>query len=60
MPDGELVRTLEGPSESIVWIQWHPRGDVIIAGSDDNLIWMWNAKTNAKNDKNANTMQVLI
>ncbi|KAJ3093068.1 hypothetical protein HK102_010973 [Quaeritorhiza haematococci] len=37
---GQHVITLEGPSE-VVWIRWHPRGAVLLAGSSDGTIWMW-------------------
>ncbi|KAL2911525.1 60S ribosomal subunit assembly or modification protein [Polyrhizophydium stewartii] len=37
---GKLVQTLEGPSE-ITWIDWHPKGNVILAGSEDGSVWMW-------------------
>jgi WD40 repeat protein len=36
------LHVLDGPSESIEWIQWHPRGDIILAGSTDFSAWMWN------------------
>lgn len=25
------------------WIRWHPRGHLILAGSEDSTVWMWNA-----------------
>ena len=25
------------------WIKWHPRGNVLLAGSSDGTCWMWNA-----------------
>lgn len=25
------------------WIMWHPKGNLILAGSEDSSIWMWNA-----------------
>ena len=25
------------------WLAWHPRGDVLLAGSEDFTAWMWNA-----------------
>lgn len=25
------------------WIRWHPRGHVVLAGSEDCSLWMWNA-----------------
>jgi WD40 repeat protein len=29
------------------WLKWHPRGHLIIAGSEDCNVWMWNADHNA-------------
>ncbi|KAL3843314.1 hypothetical protein ACJIZ3_000717 [Penstemon smallii] len=42
---GELRCTLEGPSgnNGIEWVRWHPRGHLILAGSEDSSVWMWNA-----------------
>lgn len=37
---GNLVSTLEGPDE-ITWIDWHPRGNVLIAGAVDGSVYMW-------------------
>ncbi|RKO87112.1 WD40-repeat-containing domain protein [Blyttiomyces helicus] len=37
---GEHVTTLVGPAE-INWIDWHPKGNVLIAGSEDSSVWMW-------------------
>ncbi|KAI9205088.1 WD40-repeat-containing domain protein [Polychytrium aggregatum] len=37
---GELVVTLDGPTE-VSWLDWHPRGPVLLAGSADGTIWMW-------------------
>ena len=39
------LHVLDGPSESIEWIAWHPRGDIILAGSSDYTAWMWNGQT---------------
>ena len=39
---GACRRTLEGPDEGIIWLQWHPRGSVLVAGSEDFTAWMWN------------------
>lgn len=25
------------------WVKWHPKGHLILAGSDDSTVWMWNA-----------------
>eukprot|EP00898_Chlorokybus_atmophyticus_P007908 jgi/Chlat1/8118/Chrsp75S07571 len=40
--DGEGVKQLEGPAGGIEWLQWHPRGNVLLAGSEDFSAWMWN------------------
>ncbi|KND05172.1 uncharacterized protein SPPG_00839 [Spizellomyces punctatus DAOM BR117] len=37
---GELVVTLDGPTE-ITWLNWHPRGNVLLAGTEDGTMWMW-------------------
>ena len=29
------------------WLRWHPRGHVVLAGSEDFTSWMWNADTGA-------------
>ena len=42
---GRLVHNLEGPGEAVEWVSWHPRGNVILAGSEDFTAWMWNAQT---------------
>lgn len=31
----------------IQWVRWHPRGHVVLAGSDDFTVWMWNADQSA-------------
>ena len=37
----EFITTLEGPDE-IVWLDWHPKGDnVLAAGASDSTVWMW-------------------
>ncbi|KAJ3189211.1 hypothetical protein HDU85_002836 [Gaertneriomyces sp. JEL0708] len=38
--NGQHVATLDGPSE-ITWLNWHPRGNVLLAGSEDATLWMW-------------------
>lgn len=43
---GELVQTLEGPSGGIPWLQWHPRGNALLAGSEDCSTWLWLAPLN--------------
>ena len=39
------LHVLDGPSESIEWLSWHPRGDIVLAGSSDFTAWMWNGQT---------------
>ncbi|KAJ3325147.1 hypothetical protein HDV06_004904 [Boothiomyces sp. JEL0866] len=34
------VTAVEGPSE-VTWLKWHPRGNILLAGSDDGTVWMW-------------------
>ncbi len=29
------------------WIEWHPQGNVILAGSKDSSCWMWNGDNGA-------------
>jgi WD40 repeat protein len=41
---GSTICGLEGPSE-VSWLSWHPRGSIVVAGSEDGTIWMWNAQT---------------
>ncbi|KAJ1551486.1 hypothetical protein HK096_010207 [Nowakowskiella sp. JEL0078] len=36
----EIVASLDGPNE-VIWIDWHPRGPVLLAGAKDGSIWMW-------------------
>ena len=43
---GEVRRTLEGPGD-VEWLRWHPKGNVVLAGSQDGTIWMWLALTGA-------------
>jgi len=45
--DGSCVQSLEGPSEGIEWLDWHPKGTVLLAGSQDFTVWMWNATSGA-------------
>lgn len=37
---GALVRTLEAGSD-VNWLNWHPKGNVVLAGSADQSAWMW-------------------
>ncbi|KAK4057440.1 60S ribosomal subunit assembly or modification protein [Microbotryomycetes sp. JL221] len=47
----EFVTNLEGPDE-VNWIDWHPKGHVLLAGGADGTVWLWNLPT-------GNTMHVL-
>jgi WD40 repeat protein len=38
---GTLLHTLDGPSSDVEWVAWHPKGDVVLAGSTDCTAWMW-------------------
>uniref|UniRef100_A0A5B6Z278 Putative angio-associated migratory cell protein n=1 Tax=Davidia involucrata TaxID=16924 RepID=A0A5B6Z278_DAVIN len=44
---GNLKCTLEGPGGGIEWVRWHPRGHLVLAGSEDSAVWMWNADKSA-------------
>ncbi|GAA6043090.1 hypothetical protein JCM8097_008419 [Rhodosporidiobolus ruineniae] len=37
----ELAVALEGPDE-VNWIDWHPKGNVLLAGGADGTVWVWN------------------
>ena len=44
---GNKKATLEGPVEGVEFVRWHPRGPVVLAGSEDFSAWMWNATSGA-------------
>lgn len=33
--------------ETAQWLRWHPRGHLVLAGSEDSTVWLWNADKNA-------------
>ena len=37
---------LEGPDE-LVWMEWHPAGPVLLAGSNDGTVWLWHVPSMA-------------
>lgn len=37
----EFITVLEAGSE-VMWLQFHPKGHVMIAGTSDSTVWMWN------------------
>lgn len=41
---GQLSCALSSSSE-IMWIDWHPRGNVLLAGTEDGTCWMWTIPT---------------
>lgn len=43
---GVLQHTLEGPSGGINWLTWHPKGNALLAGSEDCSVWLWMASAN--------------
>ncbi|EIW84275.1 ribosome biogenesis protein Sqt1 [Coniophora puteana RWD-64-598 SS2] len=46
----EFLTELQGPDE-VIWLRWHPRGNVLLAGSNDSMVWLWQLPS-------GNTMQV--
>ena len=46
-PTGGFLRALEGSGGGFDWLQWHPRGHVLLAGSEDFTAWLWNADDGA-------------
>ncbi|KAI0749299.1 WD40 repeat-like protein [Daedaleopsis nitida] len=46
----EFLTELTGPDE-VMWIRWHPKGSVLLAGSNDTTVWLWQLPS-------GNTMQV--
>jgi WD40 repeat protein len=44
--NGQKLSSLEGPTE-IVWLKWHPKGNVLLAGSEDGTVWMWSIPSGA-------------
>ncbi|PCH42420.1 ribosome biogenesis protein Sqt1 [Wolfiporia cocos MD-104 SS10] len=47
----EFLTELQGPDE-VMWLRWHPKGSVLLAGSNDSTVWLWQLPS-------GNTMQVL-
>ncbi|KAG9014804.1 hypothetical protein FRB94_008962 [Tulasnella sp. JGI-2019a] len=46
----EFVTELQGPDE-VKWLKWHPKGNVLLSGSNDATVWLWQLPS-------GNTMQV--
>lgn len=40
---GDFCVAVDGPDE-IIWIDWHPKGNILLAGANDSTIWMWASK----------------
>ncbi|KAG1715653.1 hypothetical protein ID866_1495 [Astraeus odoratus] len=48
----EFLTELQGPDEVMAgWLRWHPKGSVLLAGSNDSTAWLWQLPS-------GNTMQV--
>ncbi len=43
---GQYVVSVEGPSE-VIWLRWHPNGPILLCGSADGTLWMWNIPSGA-------------
>ncbi|KAL1732380.1 WD40-repeat-containing domain protein [Schizophyllum commune] len=46
----EFLTELQGPDE-VMFLRWHPKGNVLLAGSNDTTLWLWQLPS-------GNTMQV--
>ncbi|KDR76235.1 hypothetical protein GALMADRAFT_67491 [Galerina marginata CBS 339.88] len=46
----EFLTELQGPDE-VMFLRWHPKGAVLLAGSNDSTLWLWQLPS-------GNTMQV--
>ncbi|KAF5359141.1 hypothetical protein D9756_003413 [Leucocoprinus leucothites] len=46
----EFLTELQGPDE-VMFLRWHPKGNVLLAGSNDMTLWLWQLPS-------GNTMQV--
>ncbi|KAF8806959.1 WD40 repeat-like protein [Phlegmacium glaucopus] len=46
----EFLTELQGPDE-VMFLRWHPKGYVLLAGSNDSTLWLWQLPS-------GNTMQV--
>ncbi|KXN89091.1 hypothetical protein AN958_06292 [Leucoagaricus sp. SymC.cos] len=46
----EFLTELQGPDE-VIFLRWHPKGNVLLAGSNDSTLWLWQLPS-------GNTMQV--
>eukprot|EP01138_Halocafeteria_seosinensis_P008921 gb/GECG01009118.1/.p1 GENE.gb/GECG01009118.1/~~gb/GECG01009118.1/.p1 ORF type:complete len:284 (+),score=29.29 gb/GECG01009118.1/:1-852(+) len=39
--NGKLIHTLEGPSDDLEWMRWHPKGNVLACGGADTTVWIY-------------------
>jgi WD40 repeat protein len=46
----EFLTELQGPDE-VIWLKWHPRGNVVLVAGNDATLWLWQLPS-------GNTMQV--
>lgn len=42
--DFDLQCTLDGPSNDVNFIEWHPKANVVLCGGKDLMVWMFNAQ----------------
>ncbi|KAJ3855034.1 ribosome biogenesis protein Sqt1 [Lentinula lateritia] len=40
----EFLTELQGPDE-VMFLKWHPKGNVLLAGSNDTTLWLWQLPT---------------
>jgi hypothetical protein len=38
---GTLADVLEGGGAGFIWMEWHPRGHVLLAGDEQGCVFMW-------------------
>lgn len=36
----EFITEITGPDE-VLWLRWHPKGNVLLAGGNDSTVWLW-------------------
>jgi angio-associated migratory cell protein len=41
---GAVRGTMDGPTEAIEFLTWHPKGKVVLAGCEDMTAWMFNTE----------------
>ncbi|ETO09061.1 hypothetical protein RFI_28326 [Reticulomyxa filosa] len=54
----ELYERLEGPGAEVEWIDWHPKGLLLLCGARDNTVWLWQIHTQPKKQQKSKILQV--